>query len=484
MAQPNFTNRTVWVGDNLHIMRGINSECIDLIYLDPPFNSNQNYAAPIGSIAAGAAFKDTWTLSDIDVYEHGELADRSPAAHSVIEASRLASGKGMMSYLIMMAVRLIEMERILKPTGSVYLHCDDTAVHYLKSLMDAVFGSKNFRNNIVWKRATSHNDPARYGRISDHLLYYVKSDQATWNGDIVRIARTPESLKESYKLKDKRGNYRSDNITGPKHGTNPMAESALPWRGYDVFAMGRVWSAPKRGKYAKFIEERIIPGYRTIEGVHARLDALDAAGLIHHPERGKWPGLKRYAEADTGIPPQDIILKPTGFTNFNSKQKERTGYPTQKPLALLEPIIRASSNEGDIVLDPFCGCATTLVAADRMERQWAGIDLSPLAVKLVDERIGADRGALWGGANVVDQAPQRTDLGDLPNYRTHKHYLYGKQEGFCPGCNNHFQYNNLTIDHILPQSRGGTHHKDNLQLLCAYCNSRKGNKTMAEWKAS
>ena len=139
MAKPNFTNRTVWVGDNLHVMRGINSECIDLIYLDPPFNSNQDYAAPIGSIAAGAAFKDTWTLSDIDVHEHGELADRNPAAYSVIEAARNASGKSMMSYLIMMAVRLIEMERVLKPTGSIYLHCDPTASHYLKLLTGCDF---------------------------------------------------------------------------------------------------------------------------------------------------------------------------------------------------------------------------------------------------------------------------------------------------------------------------------------------------------
>ena len=152
MPEPNFTNRTVWVGDNLHVMRGINSACIDLIYLDPPFNSNQDYAAPIGSIAAGAAFKDTWTLSDIDVHEHGELADRSPAAYSVIEAARNASGKGMMSYLIMMAVRLIEMERILKPTGSIYLHCDDTAAHYLKLMMDSVFGVGNLRAQIVWRR--------------------------------------------------------------------------------------------------------------------------------------------------------------------------------------------------------------------------------------------------------------------------------------------------------------------------------------------
>ncbi len=484
MPKPNFTNRTVWVGDNLHVMRGINSACIDLIYLDPPFNSNQDYAAPIGSIAAGAAFKDTWTLSDIDVHEHGELADRNPAAYSVIKAARNASGKSMMSYLIMMAVRLIEMERILQPTGSIYLHCDDTAVHYLKLLMDAVFGAKNYRNHIVWKRATSHNDPARYGRISDHLLYYSKSDAATWNGDNVRIPRTQESLEQSYKKTDSRGRYRSDNLTGPKHGTNPLAESATPWKGYDVFGMGRVWSAPKTGRYAEYIEKRFIPGYRTIESVHARLDALDAADLIYHPKRGRWPGLKRYAEADLGTPPQDLVLKPTGFTNFSSKTGERTGYPTQKPLALLEPIILTSSNPGDVVLDPFCGCATTMVAADRLERQWAGIDLSPLAVKLVNARIAEDRGQLWGGANVVDQLPIRTDLGKLPNYRTHRHRLYGEQEGVCVGCDTHFPFKVMEVDHILPKSRGGTDHIENLQLLCTHCNKSKGNKTMAEWRAA
>ncbi|MCY3915794.1 MAG: DNA methyltransferase [Chloroflexi bacterium] len=170
MTQANFASGTVWTGDNLPVMRGINSACVDLIYLDPPFNSNEDYAAPIGSQAAGAAFKDTWTLSDIDVYEHGELAERNPAAYAVIDAARQTHGKSMMSYLIMMAVRLIEMRRILKDMGSIYLHSDDTASHYLKLLMDAVFGARHYRNCIVWRRATSHNDPGRYGRICDHIL--------------------------------------------------------------------------------------------------------------------------------------------------------------------------------------------------------------------------------------------------------------------------------------------------------------------------
>ena len=169
---------------------------------------------------------------------------------------------------------------------------------------------------------------------------------------------------------------------------------------------------------------------------------------------------------------------------ISAQAKERTGYPTQKPVALLERIILASSNEGDIVFDPFCGCATTLVAADRLNRDWAGIDLSPLAVKLVDQRIKDDRGALWGGAIVRDDPPLRTDLGALPNYRTHRHRLYGEQEGVCKGCDTHFPFKVMEVDHILPRSKGGSDHYENLQLLCTHCNKSKGSKTMAEWRAA
>lgn len=480
MNPPNFANRTIWTGDNLHIMRGMNSDCIDLIYLDPPFNSNRNYEAPIGSKAAGAAFKDAWTLSDVDVYEHGELADRNPAAYAVIEAARQAHGKSMQSYLIFMAVRLLEMQRILKPTGSIYLHCDDTAGHYLKLLMDGIFGTKNFRNAITWRRATSHNDPKRYGRISDYLLFYTQSDQWAWNG--VLEPKSEEKLNESYPLKDEaEQRYRKENLTGPMHG-NAHGESAQEWRGYDVASRSRVWSPPKSGSYADYIEEKLIPGYKTIEGVHARLDALDKARLIVHPKSGFWPSLKRYADADQGHRLQDIIYSPTGLTNYSGA--ERTGYPTQKPLALLDRIVKASSNEGDWVLDPFCGCATTLVIADQLGRQWAGIDLSALAIKLVNERISEDRGALWGGPTALEAPPKRTDLGKLPNYRTHKHQLYGQQEGICAGCKIHFPFKIMEVDHILPRSRGGNDHPENLQLLCPPCNRSKGNRTMSEWRAS
>ena len=207
---------------------------------------------------------------------------------------------------------------------------------------------------------------------------------------------------------------------------------------------------------------------------------LDSENRLHFTRNGGIR-IKRYLDEMRGIPAQDVI---TDVFPINSQAKERMGYPTQKPIALLDRIIEASSNEGDIVFDPFCGCATTLVAADRLERQWAGIDLSPLAVKLVNERISEDRGALWGGANVVDRLPLRTDLGELPNYRTHRHRLYGEQEGVCVGCDTHFPFKVMEVDHILPKSRGGTDHTENLQLLCSHCNRSKGNKTMAEWRAS
>ena len=179
MTAPNFASGTVWTGDNLPVMRGMNDACIDLIYLDPPFNSNRHYEAPIGSKAAGAAFKDAWTLDDVDVCEHGELADRNPAAYSVIEAARQAHGKGMQSYLIFMAVRLLEMRRVLKPTGSIYLHCDPTASHYLKLLMDSLFGRGSFKNEIIWSYRRWPSKSRNYQTMHDVILFYVAGGGAT-----------------------------------------------------------------------------------------------------------------------------------------------------------------------------------------------------------------------------------------------------------------------------------------------------------------
>ena len=459
----NFKNRTVWTGDNLDVLRGINSECVDLIYLDPPFNSNQDYAAPVGSEAAGAAFKDTWTRDDVDDAEHGLLADQEPALYNVIAASRDAHGDSMFSYLVMMGMRLLEMRRVLKPTGAIYLHCDDTAAHWLRVLMDAAFGSGSFRNEIVWKRIGNHNDAGRFGRTNDRLLYYG----TTICRDAVRVPLDPANVASKYRHKDNRGRYRKDNLTGA--GTREGFAGSTTWKGWNPTQSGRHWSVPYTGAYAKWIEANLITGYCSIASIRERLELLDKAGLIAFTSTGT-PELKRYLSANPGQVPPDVW---TDIPPVNSQAKERLGYPTQKPLKLLGRIISASCPPDGVVLDPFCGCATTCVAAETLGREWAGIDLSPLAVTLVGRRLREDHG-VFGQIIARTDIPHRTDQGKPAPYRTHRHVLYGEQEGHCNGCRIHFPFRNLTVDHVVPRSKGGSDHRENLQLLCGACNSLKG----------
>ncbi len=437
MAAPNFVNRTLWTGDNLDIMRGLNSESVDLIYLDPPFNSNKNYSAPIGSEAAGAAFKDAWTLDDVDLAWHGLIADQNPALYQVIDAAGMAYGKGMKSYLIMMVVRLLEMRRLLKPSGSIYIHCDTTASHYLKMAMDTVFGFPNFQNEIVWQRFNFHADAKRFGRVSDRLLFYTKSEDYVFNRQRKPFAKKYVDTKFTHTDPDGR-RFSLDNLN-PPGGRGPV---------YDFHGVTKAW---------RFNE--------------SRMRELERNGRIYFGSRV--PRLKRFLDELDGQAVHDTW---NDVSPLNSQAKERVGYPTQKPLALLERIIKASSTAGDIVLDPFCGCATALIAAEKLERQWIGIDLSPVAKTLIARRLGKELG-LFGLRTVYrSDIPRRDDLGKLPRYQTHKHTLFGKQEGICGGCKLAFPFRNFTIDHVIPQSRGGTDHQDNLQLLCGACNSLKGDR--------
>ena len=469
----NFADKTIFTRDNIDVLRGFNSECVDLIYLDPPFNSNKNYSAPIGSKAAGAAFKDTWTLSDLDTAWMGLIADEHPSLYATLAAAGLSHGKRMQSYLCMMAVRLLEMKRILKPTGSIYLHCDPTASHYLKAVMDSIFGAANFQNEIVWRRHSGRSGGNQFGRVHDIILFYSRSEDHTWN--MQHLPHDPRYVKRTYRHEDEHGRFRVGDLTAA--GTSD-GESGSPWRGVDPSARGRHWLTPTKGGMNDFIiENNLIPGWPDeYPSVHARLDALDAAGLIFWPSKEDgMPGLKRYLESTKGPEADDVI---TDIKRLEANSKERVGYPTQKPLALVERIIKASSNPGDVVLDPFCGCATTCIAAETLGRKWAGIDISPRAAELVTYRLKLTMGDLFHHTMVTIRTdiPQRTDIGKPIHYRKNKHVLFGRQEGKCNGCGMDYPFRILEVDHVIPKARGGTDHIDNLQLLCSLCNRIKGDR--------
>ena len=339
----------------------------------------------------------------------------------------------------------------------------------MKLLMDSIFGAESFKAEITWRRTSAHSDSRTFGNVSDRLLFYGGSPIYA---DSVRTPLNEDYVSSHYRYTDERGVYGDGDLTGP--GLS-QGESGKPWRNYNPDAFGRCWSVPKTGKYATWIEANIIPGYKKITSPLGRLDALAEADMLHFTPKGYVPRLKRYLKANPGQVPNNVW---TDIPPVNSQAKERTGYPTQKPLALMERIIKASSNPEDMVLDPFCGCATTCVAADRLERQWVGIDISPNAIRQVNDRLRQTMGSLFHYGYVTSRTdiPRRTDIEAPIPYRKRKHELFGKQEGLCAGCKVMFPFRNFTIDHIVPLSRGGTDHLENLQLLCGACNSLKGDR--------
>ncbi len=357
---------TLYYGDNLDILkRYIQPESVDLIYLDPPFNSNASYNVLFSdrkgekSAAQLQAFKDTWVWAEAALtYEELKL-EPGPMGDALRAFGQLLPQGGMLAYLTMMAPRLRELHRVLKPTGSIYLHCDPTASHYLKVLLDAIFGVRNYRNEIVWKRTSAHSSAKRYGPVHDVVLFYSKSESFVWNPQYEDFNAT--YLSSHYRNQDEHGrSYTLSDLTaaGVRHG-----ESGKSWRGFDPTAKGNHW------KYTV-----------------GRLDELDAEGRIYWPAKGGWPRYRRYLDEVRGVPIQDVW---TNIDPVNAQAKERQGYPTQKPEALLERIIRASSNEGDVVLDPFCGCGTAIAVSQRLNRHWLGIDITYAAIQTIKMRLAA-----------------------------------------------------------------------------------------------
>lgn len=395
----------LFFGDNLKVLRDeIPDESIDLIYLDPPFKSNATYnvlfKAPSGdaSEAQVEAFEDTWhwglqaeeSFDEVMVFGNTDVAELLRTMRAFLKEN------DMMAYLAMMAIRLLELHLTLKVSGSIYLHCDPTASHYLKLLLDAVFGHSNFRNEIIWRRTASNKSQIRFGPIHQIIFFYSKSGAVTFNK--LYLPYTKDYIKQYFDKKDQRGRYRPVLLTGPGTRSGP---SGQPWDGYNPTSSGRHWQ-PASYLYKKYedITGEDLAQYPLLE----RLGRLDEVGLIYRGgKRSKVPNYKFYLNDAPGIPMQDIWayqpgtkgclydLEKVGIDQdvrwLMANDAERLGYPTQKPVGLLERIILASSNPGDVVLDPFCGCGTSIHAAEKLERRWVGIDITHLAIGLIEWRM-------------------------------------------------------------------------------------------------
>lgn len=367
MSQKPITENTLFYGDNLKILREcIPDNSVDLIYLDPPFNSNRNYnvlfkdESGSESEAQITAFEDTWHWNETAEETYNELVTRTADTVSKMIASLrdFIGTNQMTAYLVMMAARLVELHRVLKPTGSLYLHCDPTASHYLKIIRDTIFEAEQFRGEIIWKRTSAHSSANRPGPVHDILLFYSKTGNYIWHQQYQPYDEA--YIQTFFQNTDPDGRrWKSTDITGA--GTR-NGETGKMWRGLDVTARGRHWFVPP-----------------------SELEQLDAQGRIYWPHKTDgMPRLKQYLEDMPGVPLQDIW---DDIPPISAHARERLGYPTQKPLALLERIIQASSNPGDIILDPFCGCGTAIAAAQKLGRKWIGIDITHLSIALQKYRL-------------------------------------------------------------------------------------------------
>jgi len=401
-AQPAPEKNKLYYGDNLDVLRRyIPDESVDLIYLDPPFNSRQDYnvlfAEKDGSRSASqiTAFKDSWEWSVEAENSYFEVVERGGKVSETMQAFRkIFGGSDMLAYLSMMAPRLVELHRVLRSTGSLYLHCDPTASHYLKILLDSVFGPENFRSEIIWRRTGSHNKAERWAPIHDTIFFYTKSESYTWNRPKrpYMIGHVKEHFVWDEKIRGYRTNYYGNVLTGS--GLRG-GESGMPWKGIDPSAKNRHWAIP-----SALWDELDMDGSGLSQ--HQKLDLLFENGLITINPGQAWPMYQRKITKDDGPAASDLwtyqpYTEQTVFGSMkaidedvrwlNPQDAERLRYSTQKPEGLLERIILASSNKGDLVLDPFSGCGTTVQVSQKTGRRWIGIDITHLAIGLIRTRL-------------------------------------------------------------------------------------------------
>ena len=365
----------------------------------------------------------------------------STSTYAVIEASGAAHSDGMKSYLCMMAIRLLELRRVLKPTGSIYLHCDDAAAHWLRVLTEAIFGAAAFRNEVIWKRIGNHNDAGRFGRTADRLLFYG----APIHREAVRVPLHAANVTSKYRYQDERGVYRTGDLTA----------KGLSGGGYyyDFHGHPGPWRYPEH-----------------------RMLALEADDRIYLPAKaGGVPAFSDTWRPNKGMVPPDVW---NDIPPVNSQAAERTATRRRNRSPCLERIISASSTPDDMVLDPFCGLCHGSGRRREADPQWVGIDISPLAVKLVRQRLAREVPLFTQDAIERTDVPIRTD--EVREYLNEKRALYGQQEGVCAGCRVHFELRNMEVDHVIPRVKGGPNHISNYQLLCGSCNRRKGAGSQAE----
>ena len=477
----NFETGTIWNADNLDVMRGMNSSTVDLIYLDPPFNSARNYSGT--GRAKNQKFLDNWNeeqLKEWNVWAGVQDAIdllRGQDWWPMMELVKEKHSKTMYYYLSFMAVRLLQMKRILKSTGSLYLHCDDSSNSYLRTLLDCIFGydfgpgTCGHGAEIRWRRTTSSNMARRrYGRVADTIFVFRKSENYTHN--TLFTGHDVEYIKANYRYDDNdgRGLYRRDDLTAPSCGYK-----------YDY----KGFSSP-------------LQGWRCSEET---MRELDKDGRLSLPEREKGRiQQKRYLSESKGVPVSSIW---TDIKVVNSQSKERTGWETQKPKALLDRIIDTSSNPGDVVFDPFCGCSTTLIAAldrpDNEKRRVIGCDIDSEVCQVLDLRVSElndsktqdlfrnieikvldcihDRSLIPVRTDNTDATDPPTDPGRIDVKKIYGTKLYGEQRGYCPGCKRHIEFDLMDVDHKIPLNRGGTNDFENLQMLCRNCNSKSAEST-------